>query len=288
MSTREFYKKRMLRIVPEYWTALVLYWIVGVIGCLHTGGIIEAIGQYDSPYGIRYLRYFTFTNVLLPSNDWYLWNNRNAWWTMSSFMVFYLLAPLFHIFINRFYKAILMLTFLLYCTPLFRQLLFRFLSGIYEGGGEGYNLSEFCGYTPFSELYCFFFGIVIYFAVREGKQLIYIVYLLFVLCIFNTGSYLWECLLTLCLIGAMHNQLDVGNRVKKMISFLAEGSFSVYCIHMGIAGSIASVVGGLSTHNSINFVIVFIITCTICYVYYWLYRCVRNRIVAWYYAGKHR
>ncbi|MCH5248883.1 MAG: acyltransferase [Lachnospiraceae bacterium] len=278
ISAREFYKKRMLRIVPEYWTALVLYWIVGVIEYLHTGGIIEAIGQYDSPYGIRYLRYFTFTNVLLPSNNWYLWNNRNAWWTMSSFMVFYLLAPLLHIFINRFYKAILMLTFLLYCTPIFRQLLLRFLSGICEGGGEGYHLNEFCAYMPFSELYCFFFGIVIYFAVREGKQLIYIVYLLFILCIFNAGVYLWECLLTLCLIGGVQSQLEFGSRIKKIVAFLSEGSFSVYCIHSRIVEAISSATGEISEHNSINFLIVFCITCGVCYGYYGLYQYIKNRV----------
>ena len=38
ISVGAFYKKRVMRIVPEYWTALVLYWFVGVIESVFVSG----------------------------------------------------------------------------------------------------------------------------------------------------------------------------------------------------------------------------------------------------------
>lgn len=278
ITTREFYKRRVLRIIPEYWTALIVCWIVDITKYLCTGGdVLEALGRYNSPYGIRYLRYFTFTNMLFPSNNWYLWNNRHAWWTMSAFMLFYVLAPVIYKFFNSFKKALIVLTILLCITPMLRQILLNFLGKIYAK--EESYIVGFCGDNAFCRLYCFFFGIVVYLAVRERKQIIYIVYLLAFLCIFNLGAYRWEIMLTLCLMGAVQNQLDVGIRAKKIILYLSEGSFSLYCIHMVVMDGIVPVLGKISTHNSINFVLVFSLTCVVCYGYYWLYKYIKYNVV---------
>lgn len=207
ISTREFYKKRVLRIVPEYWTALALYWLTEVGGYMIDGRLWEAVGQYASPFGIRFLRYFTFTNCLIPSdNDW-LWNNRNAWWTMSSFMVFYLLAPLCYKLIHRFYSAIAVLIILMCGTPVLRLLFARLLDSRLE---KTYNIDSFCEQFPFFHLYCFFLGIVLYLAVREGRQFLYVLWILFLLGIYDTGAYRWENILTLCVMGALQCEIHLG------------------------------------------------------------------------------
>ena len=41
ITTREFYKKRVLRIILEYWSVLIVCWIVDVTKYLHTGGRSE-------------------------------------------------------------------------------------------------------------------------------------------------------------------------------------------------------------------------------------------------------
>ncbi|MCM1425517.1 MAG: acyltransferase [Eubacterium sp.] len=277
ITTREFYKKRVLRIIPEYWTALVIYWVFGIIQHLYAGGsILEAIGYYNSPYGIRYLRYFTFTNMLFPSNDWYLWNNRNAWWTMSSFMVFYILAPVIHKLINSFWKSLVALTILLYFTPKLREILQYALYNIFRG--DGAHIDWFCEQMPFCELYCFFFGIVMYLAVRESKQIIYVIYLLAFICVFNTGAYLWEIIMTLCIMAVLPASVKVGYRLKKIVMFMSSGSFSVYCIHALFVNKIVPILGKVSSHNSINFILIFCVVCLICYGYYWLYKYVERKI----------
>ena len=278
VSTREFYKKRVLRIIPEYWTALVMCWIVDITKYLCAGGdILEALGQYNSPYGIRYLRYFTFTNMFFPSNNWYLWNNRHAWWTMSAFMLFYVLAPAIYKFFNSFKKVMIVLTILLCIMPLLQRALLYFLGDIYAE--EESYIAGFCGDNAFCRLYCFFFGIVVYLAVREHKQLIYIVYLLAFLCVFNLRVYCWEIILTLCFMGVLQNPLDVGVRTKKIILFLSEGSFTLYCIHMTVMDIVMPLVGEISTHNSINFVLLYGLTCAVCYGYYWLYKYIKYTLV---------
>lgn len=243
ISTREFYKKRALRIVPEYWTALIVYWLTEVGICMFDGRLVEAVGHYDSPYGIRFLRYFTFTNCLIPSNHDRLWNNPNAWWIMSSFMVFYLLAPLFYKLFHRFYSAMVALIVLMYCTPKFRLLLEQFLGSRLDT--SVYDVDAFRERFPFFHLYCFFLGIVLYLAVREGRQFLYVLWILFLLGINDMGAYRWENVLTLCVLGALQCEIHPGEKVKRVIMFLSEGSFSVYCIHVWVLERfVAPILGG--------------------------------------------
>lgn len=277
ISTKEFYKKRVLRIVPEYWTALIVYWLAEVGSYMADGRLAEAVGSYDSPYGVRFLRYFTFTNCLIPSESDLLWNNRNAWWTMSSFMVFYLLAPLFYKLFRRFFSAMVMLIVLMACTPVARTLLAQFLGGMLDA--ETYNIDSFCEHFPFLHLYCFFLGIVLYLAVKEGRQFLYVLWILFLLGIYDTGAYRWENILTLCVMGALQCEIRLGEKIKKVISFLSEGSFSVYCIHSWLMWEfVIPVFGKAGTYKSVNFVLVLAATSALCYAYYLVYRFARDRI----------
>ncbi len=274
IGTKDFYKKRVLRIVPEYWTALILYWLIGVAKMSLDGKFFEAVGSYHAPWGIRYLRYFTFTNSLLISDNDALWNNRNAWWTMSSFMMFYLLAPLLYKMIHRFFSAMAVLFVLLYFTPPLR-LLFENLMGTWFDP-EKYNIDAFRERFPFFQLYCFFFGIVLYLAVHEGRQFLYLLFLLFWACVL--GSYKFEIILTLCVAGSLQCEIRLGERMKKVLAFLSEGSFSVYCIHVGVVGALAVAFQGIRMFAAAKFILIFLATCVICYIYYWVYQFVKGRI----------
>lgn len=277
IGTKEFYKKRVLRIVPEYWTALILYWLVEAGTYMVQGRLAEAVGSYDAPYGVRFLRYFTFTNCLIPSESDLLWNNRNAWWTMSSFMVFYLLVPLFYKLFRRFYSAMAALIVLMACTPVCRSLMTRFLSGRLDA--ETYNIDSFCEHYPFLQLYCFFLGIVLYLAVKEGRQLFYVLWILFLLGIYDTGAYRWENILTLCVMGALQCEIHPGEKIKKAVVFLSNGSFSVYCVHSWLMWKLViPVFGRISACKPINFILVFVATGALCYAYYWVYRSAVDRI----------
>lgn len=80
-----YYKKRLVRILPLYY-GVILYNIL-----LH-GLILKDIPA--DPQGLYWLRYFFLTNSVIPaSNDF--WGNLSATWTISLFMAFYLLVPVF-------------------------------------------------------------------------------------------------------------------------------------------------------------------------------------------------
>lgn len=274
ISVKEFYKKRALRIVPEYWTALIIYWLIGVGRMTLEGRFWEAVGSYQAPWGVQYLRFFTFTNSLLISEDDTLWNNRNAWWTMSSFMVFYLLAPLLYKLIHRFFSALAVLLVLMYYTPPLRMLFETLLRSRFDA--EKYNIDAFRECFPFFHLYCFFLGIVLYLAVREGRQLLYILCLLFWACVL--GSYLYEIILALCVAASLQCEIRLGERITKALQFLSEGSFSVYCIHVGVKGAVSTAFQGIRMYATVKFVLIFLITGALCYEYYWVYRFIRDRV----------
>ena len=80
-----YYKKRLVRILPLYY-AVILYNIF-----LH-GFLLKDIPA--DPKRLYWLRYFFLTNSVIPApNDF--WGNISATWTISLFVAFYLLAPVF-------------------------------------------------------------------------------------------------------------------------------------------------------------------------------------------------
>lgn len=175
-SVREFYKKRIRRIVPEYYAALILYWFIDLGLYAKDKGIAYALMGWDALLGIRYvLRYFTFFQMILPSENSGLWNNRHAWWTMSSFMVFYLLAPFFFKYLKGFFRSFMVLFILLAGTPIVRTFLAELLFPYYPSTEAA--IEVYCESMPLTQLYCFFLGIVLYWALKEGKEMLYVVFL---------------------------------------------------------------------------------------------------------------
>lgn len=85
-NLKRYYQKRILRIVPLYYTAV----LISMIG-FSLLGIVET-----DIFKLGWFRYFLFLQTILPSNNVNLWNNCSALWTMSAFMLFYIFAPVFH------------------------------------------------------------------------------------------------------------------------------------------------------------------------------------------------
>ena len=85
-SSKDYYKKRIARIIPVYYSVI----IVNIVASL-------LIRNYPSDVThLGWLRFFTFTHGIVPSNEYSNWNNGAALWTMSGFCVFYILAPVIH------------------------------------------------------------------------------------------------------------------------------------------------------------------------------------------------
>lgn len=269
-SIKEYYRKRIRRLVPEYYTALIICWLIDMWRYAENTGIAYAVAGWNAPLGIRYfLRYFSFFQMILPSENSGLWNNRYAWWTMSSFAVFYLLAPFFFRYLKGFYRSFAALFLLLAGTPVARSIFVNFFQNFQfpaEAEIEGY-----CECMPLMQLYCFFLGIVVYWAIREGKEMFYAVFLILLFTVFHGGAYPFEIILTLFLLVAVKaKEIQIPDWLEKVIDYMARGSFSVYLIHAGIM-SMMNVWGDGKLSGAAGFCVVFLTVLVVCYLYYALY-----------------
>ena len=209
-----YYRRRAVRILPAYWLLLVLRWAVDALR-----GI---------PCGTRYLRYFVFLQMLLPSDNYNLWNNRGALWTMSAFALFYLLAPWLHRLLWGFWPSMAALTTLLVCKGMLGGWIERAMAGFPPQA----MADQFAAKTPLMVLHCFLFGTTLRRAIREEKTLWFGVFcaLLPVATDFRRGAV--ECVLTLLVLAVVQSPAPrMLERVAKTVSFLSAGSFWLYLLH---------------------------------------------------------
>ena len=209
-----YYRRRAVRILPTYWLLLVLRW--------------SADALRGIPCGVRYLRYFVFLQMLLPSENYTLWNNRGALWTMSAFALFYLLAPWLHRLLRGFWPSMAALAALLVCKGM--------LGGWIESAMAGFPpqamADQFAAKTPLMVLHCFLFGTTLRCALREEKTLWFGVFcaLLPVATDFRRGAV--ECVLALLVLAAVQTPAPrMPERAAKAVSFLSAGSFWLYLLH---------------------------------------------------------
>lgn len=93
----KFYLKRFFRIVPLYCSMIVIAMIT--------------FPMPEDIYGLYWLRFFLFLEEIVPAES-HEWVSICGWWCMSSFMAFYLLAPLFKRFFTTFKSCIILILLL--------------------------------------------------------------------------------------------------------------------------------------------------------------------------------
>lgn len=85
-SAIEYYKKRIVRILPTYWICLILVYVGDILLGIWEGLSLDGI--FAGQCGFKFLRYFFFLQMFTPTDNWNLWNNHRALWTMSCFCLF--------------------------------------------------------------------------------------------------------------------------------------------------------------------------------------------------------
>ena len=223
-SMLKYYKKRFIRIIPIYWLTLIIIWVWDLFKyhVIYGQSIISLI-SYDGYCGPKYLRYFFFLQEFMPSENYALWNNRYALWTMSSFAFFYIVAPMFYKYIKKFSQAIFVLGFLV----VFCILLSRFLS---QCGGIYGTLGKY----PIAMLYKLFFGSCVYYAKKEKKNQFLFVVVLANIWIWLGERLAFECfysLLVLCAV-CFEDTLQRFKGIKNIVNLIAKRSFAIYLTHM--------------------------------------------------------
>lgn len=224
-SVISYYRRRLIRIIPIYWTCLVISYIEEIILGIYSSSLEDVLAGQCGP---MYLRYFVFWQCFTPTNNWDLWNNYGALWTMSSFIGFYILAPYLYRIMKNFYISIFFLTVALFS----RSYLVSWIQNIFSGYPEEAHIEWFASMNPLTEFYCFLLGAVLFVAIKEKKQNIYQGMVAIVLTITALSWYPYELLFVLFIgISVLSNPATDNNKICKYISRISEGSFALYLIH---------------------------------------------------------
>ena len=209
-----YYRRRAVRILPAYWLVLALRFAADTLR-----GV---------PTGAEFFRYFVFLQMFLPSENWYLWNNRGALWTMSAFALFYLLAPWLHRVLNSFRRSLPVLLVLMAC----KGQLGAAIENALQGWPEAANISEFSARTPLMVLPCFLFGTTLWHALRENKAFGYGAFCLLLAAALGFTKGAFECVYTaLVLLAAVCPAPALSARCERGLAFLSGGSFWLYLFH---------------------------------------------------------
>lgn len=158
-SPAEYYKKRAVRILPIYWFCLILLYCEDIVlGLLNGLSVQEIFTGQCSP---RFLRYVFGLQCFLPSDNWDIWNNHGALWTMSSFIGFYITAPWLYKMLKNFYLGVVGTIIFLFGRTFAAKIIQLWLSDYpVEAHIEWFSLSN-----PVTQLYCFLLGITLYLAI---------------------------------------------------------------------------------------------------------------------------
>ena len=235
-----YYAGRARRILPLYWLVLAVRYGYDAVGYLAGGMPAGQVFAPDGPCGPGYLRYVFFLQMWLPSDDWMLWNNRNVLWTMSAFAFFYLLAPWLHRLLEAcrrrwagggFVAGFALLAALLAGKGALGRGMESALTALPPGSVD--NISEFSAKNPPMELYAFVFGVVLYYAIKEGRALLYGGFCLLLPAAFGFERMAFEGVFTVLVLLALQLPCHIrnGSRAQRALHFLSAGSFFLYLAH---------------------------------------------------------
>lgn len=234
-NAMEFYKKRVIRIIPIYWGILVISYLFDAIQSLISGNY--AAFTSGGICSISRVRYFLFMQMILPSDNFSLWNNKDALWTMSAFFVFYLIAPLLYKLLKKFYVSLVLLIILLFTNKPLIAYIEKIVANAY---GEGADAFSFASFFPLSVMYAFVGGITVYLAVKEQKQIVFVV--LGVLSLIYNGFqwFPWDiAFMILVMCAASLPSIEIRNDyINKLINLFSKFSFALYLSHPIILGPV--------------------------------------------------
>ncbi len=224
-SALHYYKARMKSIFPTYYFCLVLVYLEDMVIAIPNGAVAEMLQGQCS---IRFLRYVFFLQCFIPSDNWSMWNNHNALWSMSAFIGFYLIAPLLFKAIKNTYTGIAVVLLALISRPW----MINIIKSIFSNYPEESHIEWFAEMNPLSELYCFLLGAVLFVAIKESKQYLYILVVLTGLIASSLTWYSYEILFVLAVaLAAGCKSITSNNTIVKIITWLSKGCFTLYLIH---------------------------------------------------------
>lgn len=207
-----YWIKRAFKILPLYYAVIIYNFIL-------YEWILKSTPVDSS--GIGWPRYFFFLSTYIPSDKTF-WGNLSYTWTISIFVLFYLLVPLMKRFVRNLKGAVLLWGFL-YLVSLI-------------------CLNRIAYGMPIFYLHYFVLGIVLYYAYEEGR----IKELLIGCTVFAIGSLIVNKLLThpacsmlfLILIVWVKDIKIENEKLRRWIGILDSYSYTIYLFHAVVMNGI--------------------------------------------------
>ncbi len=238
-SIRNYWIKRSTRILPLYYLIVLLYIVFY--------SIKKEIPV--DPTGLYWIRYFLFLNLWIPTESYGFWMNLGALWSISVFVLFYLLVPFFYKIVRNYYSAWI---------------------GVIISFGI-LKLADLTGYDhiPIRFMFYFFLGILLKVAIDEHAEHrlfgIFTLFLLFLVLTEQGLSLVPQLIVSLYILGTRGSFEIVSekNILYRIITFLSTISYSVYLNHIFIM----HLLGTFGITNRLLWVILTLIVSTITYYF---------------------
>ena len=207
-----YWIKRAFKLLPVYYAVIIYNFIL-------YEWILQSTPVDAS--GIGWPRYFFFLSTFIPA-DINFWGNLSYTWTISIFVLFYLLVPLMKRFVKNLQGAVIL-------------------------WGALYLFSMICINRvvygmPFFYLHYFGLGVVLYFAVEESK----IKEVIIGCTVFAVGSLIANvslthtaCSMLFVILIILVKDIEIENtRLRKWIGIFDSYSYTVYLIHAVVMNGI--------------------------------------------------
>lgn len=212
-SLKEYAIKKSIRILPMYYISLLLTFLIDVF----------VFGKL--PLSIEWLYHIVFLNMFIPSKEWCWWNAVNYFWTMPSFVAWYIISPFIFKYVNKAKTMAILALILSVASPQKKKIMYRFAS------------AQFVDWNFFCLLYVFLLGALAYFIISENKFLLGVLYGLIIgvagwLCGNHSGFFVFGIFFYFLILVSNLIRISCKNDfIKTIIKNLSDCSYCVYLTH---------------------------------------------------------
>lgn len=216
-TTIGYYKRRALRILPTYYAAIIaaMLWVE-----------FATNGYNPDIFHLGWTRYFLALNTILPSADFWQWNNAFGFWTMTDFIFFYAIIPLLIKFFNTFLKCSI---FFFICLLVARL---SHYAGSMATDTIFSHLQQMITWSPLVQMPPFALGMMTYFAMREDKKSYAAIILVATAMLPIPAALLFSILTCLFILTVKETDVHIHGRKRTLLQFLSKYSFHIYLTHL--------------------------------------------------------
>lgn len=159
---RDFFIRRLFRIVPVYWLGILLY--TAVYG-------LDSRGWLDGPELWHYPFHILLINVMHPETSSSV---VPGGWSISCEVLFYMLVPLLYVYLNSNKKLLGFLLFAMVLLPVLNFMFQKYALNHWSDVVDKGQLKDFFYRWIPNQLACFTFGILLFKIYKEKRYVSYV------------------------------------------------------------------------------------------------------------------